>query len=264
MRSFAKCRNLATGALLSILLTSYAAARQQHSPAPAHDAGRSIAQPQSRRVLFSRAFVVDDRLSALRHEPDLQSEVIHRLRLGHPVFIINSGKAKADPRFCRVAVTRRTRGWILESALAVQGRAGEDQRIFKLIEHTSDGLDRIALCRLMLERFNQSQLIPRVLLLLGDEADRAAQTLTQRARKRLAEIDGENRNASVRDYFLNDAGLDRYSKLHVVFNFNELTSEYVYDGKAYEEVIRRFPNREEATLARQRIGLVKQKMARRD
>jgi hypothetical protein len=133
----------------------------------------------------------------------------------------------------------------------------------KLIESSGDGIDRIALCRILIERFPQSRLVPKAFLALGDEAERAAQTLSLRARKRLADAGGENGNASSRDYFMNDVGLDRYSKLHVVFDFNESTSEYVYDGKAYRELVRRFPDVEEAKLARERIELARQKMARR-
>ena len=133
----------------------------------------------------------------------------------------------------------------------------------KLIEGTKDGLDRISLCRLLIDHFGQSQLVPRALLLMGEEADRAAQVLTQRARKRLADASEQNSNASARDYFLNDVGLDRYSKLHIVFDFNEVTSEYVYDGRAYAEVVRRFPSHEEAALARQLIEAGKQKLAKR-
>src|ERR1041384_1561246 len=215
-----------------------------------------------RRPVFVKAYVVDDRLSTLRRDPGPQAEVIHRLRLGHPVYIIATAKA-GDVRYCRGAVTRRTRGWILESALALQGKAGEDRRIMKLIEGTKDGFDRVFLCRLLVERFSQSQLVARALVLMGEEADRAAQTLTLRARKRLSDASDENWNASARVYFLNDAGLDRYSKLHIVFDFNEPTSEYVYDGRAYRELIRRYPNSEEAGFARERIALVRQKMARR-
>jgi len=178
--------------------------------------------------------------------------------------IINTTKLKAGQhKFCRVAVTRRTRGWIHESALAVQGRAGEDQRIMMLIENASDGLDRIVLCRILIERFSKSGLVPRALLLIGEEAERAAEKLSQRARKRLAEVGGEKANADLSDYYLNDSGLDRYSKLHIVFNFNQSMAEYVYDGRAYRDVVKRFPDGEEARLARRRLELVSQKLARR-
>jgi len=255
-------RNAALAMLLLVVPSSHAAGQQDALPSRSDRAGATSTQ-SAKRPTFTRAFVVDDRLSALRREPRLQSEVIHRLRLGRPVYIIIFSKPKAEPRFCRVAVTRRTRGWILESALAAPGKTGEDRRIMKLIEGTKDGVDRISLCRLLIERFSQSPLVPRALLLMGEEADRAAQALTQRARKRLADASEENWNAKAREYFLNDVGLDRYSKLQVVFDFNEVTSEYVYDGRAYLEVVRRFPNHEEAGLARQRIEADKQKMAKR-
>lgn len=263
MNRYPQLRNDAAAMLLLLVLWSHAAGQEESKPnQPGSVATANTRQP-ARRITFSKAFVVDDRLSALRREPGLQSEVIHRLRLGRPVYIITSAKPKAEPRFCRVAVTRRTRGWILESALAAPGRAGEDRRIMKLIEGTKDGLDRISLCWLIIDRFGQSKLVPHALLLMGEEADRAAQVLTQRARKRLADASEETWNASARDYFLNDVGLDRFSKLHIVFDYNAITSEYVYDGRAYGEIIRRFPNHEEAVLARQRIEAVRQKMAKR-
>jgi hypothetical protein len=178
------------------------------------------------------------------------------------VYVVANARVN-EVRYFRVAVTRRTRGWILESALVLQGKAGEDQRIMKLIDGSKEALDRISLCRLLIEHFSYSPLVPRALLLTGEEADRVAQTLTQRARKRLADASEENWNASSRVYFLNDVGLDRYSKLHIVFDFNDSTSEYVYDGRAYGDLIRRFPNSEEAVQARQRIELAKQRMAGR-
>jgi len=222
----------------------------------------SATKTAAARVVYQKAFVIDDRLSALRREPGLQSEVIRRLRLGHAVYIVGGRSGAGQPRFCRVAVTRRTRGWIHSSALAMHGRAGEDQRIMTLIENASDGLDRIGLCRLLIERFGQSRLVSRALLLLGEEADHAAETLTQRARKRLAEVQMADATR-LGDYYLSDAGLDRYSKLHIVFDFNESIAEFVYNGRAYRDIVRHFPDREEATLARQRLELASRKMARR-
>jgi hypothetical protein len=262
MTHVTRIRSAAAPAFM-LMLFLFQPGQGQSKPAPA-DSENSVSQAPHKRLLYSKAFVIDDRLSALRREPGLQSEVIRRLRLGHTVYIVATSKPKADqPRFCRIAVTRRTRGWIHEAALAVQGRAGEDQRIMKLIENGADGIDRISLCRILTERFPQSRLLPKAFLAMGNEAERAAQTLSQRARKRVGDAGEENANASSRDYFMSDAGLDRYSKLRIVFDFNESTSEYVYDGKAYREVIRRFPEGEEAKLARERLELAKQKLARR-
>jgi hypothetical protein len=233
---------------------------QAQSPTQAPSATGYATPATPPRTNYLKAFVIDDRLSALRREPGLQSEVIRRLRLGRTVYIVSAGSGQN--RFCRVAVTRRTRGWIHSSAIAVQGRAGEDQRVMKLIETASDGFDRIGLCRVLLERFGQSRLVARALLLMGEEADRAAETLTQRARKRLAEVQVSN-STRLRDFYLSDAGLDRYSKLHIVFDFNEASAQFVYDGKAYRDIVRRFPEREEAILARQRLELASKKMAGR-
>jgi hypothetical protein len=213
--------------------------------------------PSTPAPAFKKAFVLDDRLSALRRKPDLQGEVIRRLRLGHAVYIVGTSKLLGgNPRFCRVAVSRRTRGWIHESALAVPGRAGEDQRILTLIEAT-EGTDRIILCRLLSQSFSHSRLLPRTMLLLGEEAERIAGTLGQRTRRRLAEVRGAV--ADPRDYYLSDAGLDRYSKLGVVFDFNESTAEFVYDGKAYRDLVKRFPKSEEAALARERLQAISKK-----
>lgn len=263
--NYGQVRNSARGILVSLALFANFEIASVQAPA------KTTPHPQQARTasaipihsLFTRAFVIDDRLSVLRRGPSAQSEVIHRLRIGRPVYIIASrNEVAGQSRFCRVAVTRRTRGWIPEAALAVTGRTGEDQRTMKLIEATRDGLDRIVLCRLLVERFNQSPLVPRALMLIGAEAEHVAETLMQRARKRLADV-GENSNASLRDYYLNDPGLDRYSKLRVAFDFNESIGEFIYDGKAYREVIKRFPKGEDAKLARQRLELTEQRVARR-
>ena len=234
--------------ILFFLMLASTAPAQSNAPASSNQPNR-----------FIKAFVVDDRLSALRRDADMQSEVIQRLRLGRQVFIIATKAGRSgSPTFYRVAVTRRTRGWIHQSALAVPGRRGEDERIMRLIETAADGLDRIAMCELFLERFARSPLTPRVMLALAHEADRAAYSLTRRARKRLAKLDEQ----SPRDYYLNDPGLDRYSKLRVKFDFNQATAGYVYDGQAYREIIKRFPASDEAKRARQRLDRAGQKLAR--
>ena len=163
-----------------------------------------------------------------------------------------------NPTFYRVAVTRRTRGWIHQAALTVPARPGEGERILGLIESATDSLERIALCKLFLEHLGRSRLAPRVLLALAQEADRAATSLSRRARKRLAKLNEDN----TRDYYLNDSSLDRYSKLRIKFDFNRSTTEYVYDGQAYREIIRRFPASPEAKRARQRLDRTEQKLAR--
>ncbi|HSB09916.1 MAG TPA: hypothetical protein VLM38_10560 [Blastocatellia bacterium] len=217
------------------------------------------ASEPARRPAYLKAFVIDDRISVLRREPTSQSEALRRLRLGHVVFVIQGNNASADSRFCRIAVSRRTRGWIHRSALAVERRAGEDKRLMRLIEATHDGVDRITLCRILIERFGRSPLVPRAFLVMGEEADRAAESLSQRARRRNPESTAVSPNVPWRDYYLNDPGLDRYSRLHIVFDFDEARSEYVYDGKAYREILKRYPNGQEAVVARRHLNDAREK-----
>jgi hypothetical protein len=242
--------------LLSVISTTFA---QSRSPRDKEPLDSSSPTP---RIRFTKAFVVDDRLSALRREADIKSQVIQRLRLGRAVFIIESkGGAIDQPRFYRVAVTRRTRGWIHESALALPSRSHEDERVMKLITDSRDGLERIALCRVFLQHFNRSPLAPRVLLAMAEEADRASLALSQHARKRLKDVD-ERGGAKLRDYYLSDSGLDRYSKLGIAFDYEPASYEFIYDGRAYREILKRFPRSAEAQLARKRLDSVEQRLAR--
>ncbi|HWP42547.1 MAG TPA: hypothetical protein VNO14_04880 [Blastocatellia bacterium] len=211
-----------------------------------------VAQSSAGTIRFIRAFVVDDRLSALRREPDLRSRVVQRLRIGREVFIygLRSGKG-GQPDFYRVALSRRTRGWIHRSAVAVPNRSGEDERVLRLAEEAENGFDRIVLCRLLSDHFKRSPLAALSLLRLAEEAERAAASLSARARRRLSGIDKDGLNA--RDYYLSDAGLDRYSRLGVGFDFDEAAARYVYDGQAYRDIIRRYPRTPEARIARARL-----------
>ncbi len=237
-----------------LLLISVPASGQtttQNSPVVSRIGSQNTSKTTPAIPTFKKAFVIDDRLSVLRRKPDLQSEVIRRVRLGHAVYVVGRSKViSGEPLFYRVAVTRRTRGWIHEAAVAIQGHPGEDQRILELIE-TSQGTDKITLCRLLCQSFSRSKLVARSMLLLGAEAERIAESLSQRIRRRLGELNSAA--APARDYYLSDAGLDRCSKLGVAFDFNESTGEFVYDGKAYREVTKRFPASREASVARKRL-----------
>ena len=214
------------------------------------------------RPRFIRAFVVDDRLSALRRDPDEGAPVLHRLHLARQVFLVES-KSRAESPYCRVAVSRKTRGWLHKAALVVPGRAGDDSALLKLIKSTVDPADRIVLCRLMDEHFKNSPLDKQSLLLLGEEADRVAKTLSKRANKRLAGLNSAALRARMRDYYVNDSSLDRYSRLSVRLKYNEESGEYVYDGSAYSAIIKRFPESAEAVIARQRLDKNREKLARR-
>jgi hypothetical protein len=212
----------------------------------------------------TKAFVIDERLSALRKRPDLKATLIRRLRIARPVFIIESRKSSLNhPPYFRVAVTRRTRGWIHQAALAVPGRAGDDLSILNLINSLEQGIDRISLCRIFLDNFSRSALTPRVMLALGREAETAAAELSRRAGRRLQSLNDFKPGHKLRDYYLSDPGLDRYNRLRVTFEFDHASRSYVYDGKAYREIIKRFPYSPEAALARERILSAERRLARR-
>ena len=236
---------------INTCLTTTVIAQSQKSSTTAGQSPTSWAAPEG-RVRFVKAFVVDDRLSPLRREPRTKGEIIQRLRLGRALYILESRKAtNSEPPFFRVAVTRRTRGWIHHAAVAVSSRAAEDARVIALIEEVRDGLDRITLCKLFLERFATSRFVPRALLLMAEEADRAATSLVARANRRIQGSGGHE--ISLSELYLNDAGLDRYSRLRISFDFDETAGRYKYDGKAYREILRRFPKSQEASVARTRL-----------
>lgn len=259
MRPTLKTRIL-LAAVLALPMTS-AAQTTTRKTGHAHQQSQSI--PSVRAARLVKAFVVDDRLSVLRRGADVRSQVVQRLRLGRPVYIIGSSSGVADqPKCYQVNVTRRTRGWIHNSAVAIPGRAGDDKRLLQLAENASDGFDRIALSLLLTDSFRSSPLVPKALLVMAAEAERVAPMLSQRAAKRVATIDQTTANASLRDYYLNDAVLDRYSKVRISFDFDEAAGQYVYDGWAYRAIIKRFPASEAAKTARERLELVEQQHAR--
>lgn len=247
----------------AVLTLSIASAAQTtiEKNGPAFQESHSTQSVRAPRLV--KAFVVDDRLSVLRREADVKSQVVQRLRLGRPVYIIGSRSGAATrPRCYRVAVTRRTRGWIHASAVSIPGQPGEDKRVLRLAENAGDGFDRITLCLLLIERFKSSPLVPNALLAMAAEAERVAPTLSERAAKRASSLDPRTANASLRDYYLNDAVLDRYSKLRVSFDFDEAAGQYVYDGWAYRVIIKRFPASEAAKTARERLVVMEQQLAR--
>lgn len=212
----------------------------------------------------TKAFVVDDRLSVLRKSPDLKSPIVQRLRIARPVFIVESRKASRNqPPFFRVALTRRTRGWIHQGAVAAPGRPGDDRRIFTLINSLDQGIDRMALCRIFLDHFPRSPLTPRVMLALGKEAEEAAIELSRRAARRLNSLGDSKAQADLRDFYLNDPGLDRYNRLRVTFDFDGASGSYIYDCRAYRDIIKRFPSAPEAAAARERILSAERRLARR-
>jgi hypothetical protein len=260
-----------TSLMIVLCFASIAVAQNAGSTTkPSTQSSAPPAAPKN-RVRFIRAFVVDDRLSALRRDADLKSPVMRRLSLGRPVYVIESQGAKNDqPKFYRVAVSRRTRGWIHDAAIAIPTRVGEDARALRLITErfsekatATEIFHRMLLCKLVIEKFSNSKLVPKAMILLAQDAERAASLLNLTAQKHPKKLHDEQARASLRDFYLSDASLDRYTRLGVHFDYLEKSGKYLYDGQAHRDLLKRFPNSEQAAQARKQLEITRQKLAQK-
>ncbi len=198
------------------------------------------------------AVVVEERLAALRATPQLNGRLVRRLGRGRLV-AIRSAKTNADGiTYFLVNVSSRTHGWIQREAVVSPARAGDDQRLVRLIER-SQGFDRISRARIFLDHFTRSPLRPEVLLLLGDSAEELAAHLSTDAARRRKDDPGEAPEFS---YYLNYTGLDRYNRRGVNFVFDKSTKRFHYDGAAWRELIRRFPKTPQAAEAKHRLTVL--------
>jgi len=198
------------------------------------------------------AYVIDERLAALRSEPKLEGDLTQRLSRGRAVQIIGN-RQTGGVMFYRVAVTRRTRGWLPADSLVSPSRVEDDARCLRLIRGSED-FDKIARASLFLQVFPRSMLRAQVLSLLGDEAEQFAQSLSREAGRRLVEKEMTAGGASRVIYFMNYNGLDRFNRIGVKFTFDEGTKTYRYDGAAWREIVRRYPNSAEAETARAKLA----------
>jgi hypothetical protein len=189
------------------------------------------------------AVVVEERLAALRATPQLNGRLVRRLGRGRMVAIRSAKKSADGITFFLVNVTSRTHGWIQREAVASPARAGDDQRLLRLIER-SQGFDRISRARIFLDHFTRSPLRPEVLLLLGDTAKEIAKQLSTDATRRLKDDPGEAPEFS---YYLN------YNRQRVGFIFDRQTKRFHYDGAAWRELIRRYPKTSQAVEAKKRL-----------
>lgn len=213
----------------------------------------SLAQTSRRAPgLGTRAVVVDERLAALRDEPSLSARLLQRISRGRMVSIVGQRRTPEGVTFYRVAVTRRTRGWLQSDAVVQPGRSGDDERLLRLIRSSED-FDRIVRARIFLDLFHRSPLRPTVLMLYAAEAEAAAVRLSRDAQRRLQEREMLASGAPVFSYFMNYNGLDRYRRQEIVFTFDAARKQYRYDGTAWREILRRHPQSPEATEARKRL-----------
>lgn len=201
------------------------------------------------------AIVADERLAALRSLPDPTARLVRRLSRGRFVSIRGATRSRDGLLFYRVAVTRRTMGWLQSDAVISPGRAGDDVRLVLLLTGT-DEYDRVARARIFLEAFPRSSLRPKALLIYAVAAEDAALRLSREAQRRFAR--GEfPAGAPEYSYYLNYSGLDRYNRQGVIFTFDRAAKQFHYEGWAWREIIRRYPNTEESKTARQRLDLSK-------
>jgi len=209
-------------------------------------------RPPAALVGGQHAVVVDERLSALRDAPRLTANLLQRLGRGRAVAIMGARRGADGLNFYRVAVTRRTHGWLQTEAIASPARAGDDEKLLRLI-HGSEDFDRIARARIFLDHFPRSPLRPAVLLLFGNEAEEAAVKLSRDAARRLDEREMAAGGAPVDSYFLNFNELDRYNRQGITYVFERAGKRFRYDGMAWREIVRRHPRSPEAVEARRRL-----------
>jgi hypothetical protein len=232
-------RSLTTAALIPCLLflTSHIAAQQPRRFAP--EGGQ-------------RAVVVDERLAVLRDAPDFAANLLQRMSRGRTVAIRGMKRSTDGVTFYRVAVTKRTNGWIQSEAVVSTVRKNDDERLLRLIQSSED-FDKVVRARIFLDVFQRSSLRPTVLMLYGEAAERAAQKLSRDAVRRLDEKEMAAGGAPVFSYFLNYNGLDRYRRQGLNFVFDPATRQFHYDGASWREILRRHPRSAEAEEARKRL-----------
>jgi hypothetical protein len=198
------------------------------------------------------AVVVDERLSALRTTPDFTGVLLRRIGRGGLVAVRGEKRSPEGIVFYRVNVTRRTTGWIQRDAVVSPSRAGDDDRLLRLIKGSED-FDRIARARIFLENFRLSRLRPQVLMIYAEAAEDAAARLSHEASRRLSENEMAAGGAPLFSYFLNFNGLDRYNRQGVTFVFDTREKKFRYDGESWQELVHRYPNSPEAVEARKRL-----------
>jgi hypothetical protein len=221
------------------------------------------AQQQRRRVPLTNrsAVVVDERLAVLRDGPDLSARLLQRMSRGRVVLILGAKRSGDGLAFYRVAVTRRTSGWLQTESVVSPGRADDDERLLRLIRGSED-FDRVVRARVFLDLFPRSPARPQVLMIYGEAAEAAAIKLSRDAVRRLDEREMAAGGAPLFSYFLSYNGLDRYRRQGITFSFNRATKQFHYDGESWREILRRYPRSPEAEEARRRLSALASEVSR--
>jgi hypothetical protein len=199
------------------------------------------------------AVVADERLAALRGAPDPSARLVSRLSRGRWVSIRGSSRTRDGLTFYRVAISRRRSGWLQSDAVVAAWRVGDDRRLSTLLE-AADEFDRVARARIFLGTFPHSPLRPTVLLTYGDAAEAAAAKLSREAERRFEKRELPPAGAPEFSYYLNYSGLDRFNRQGVTFSFDRSSKQFHYEGWAWREIVRRYPNSAEAAEARLRLN----------
>ena len=198
------------------------------------------------------AVVADERLAALRSVPEPTARLLRRLSRGRLVSIRGSSRNRDGLVFYHVIVTRRTSGWLQSDAVIASWHAGDDERLLRLIGGP-DEFDRVARARIFLDALPRSPLRPQVLLMYGDAAEEAAAKLSREAERRFERREIPAGGAPEFSYYLNYNGLDRYNREGITFLFDRTTRKFSYDGAAWREILKRYPNSPEAAEARKHL-----------
>jgi hypothetical protein len=212
----------------------------------------AIAQQRRAPEGGQRAVVVDERLAVLRDAPDFSANLLQRMSRGRMVAVRGAKRTSDGVTFYRVAVTKRTGGWIQSEALVSTVRKDDDERLLQLIQNSED-FDRIIRARIFLDVFQKSPLRPTVLMLFGEAAEKSAAKLSHDAVRRLDEKEMTAGGAPIFTYFLNYNGLDRYRRQGIIYVFDRATKRFHYDGASWREIVRRYPHSPEAEEARKRL-----------
>ena len=221
----------------------------------------AIAPAQAKRQVYvpgQRGVVFDERLSALRAQPNIKAPLQQRMRRGRIVGILGSTTGRDGVKFFRVAISRNTKGWVLADAVIRPNHGADAERLMRLIGETRDEFTKARLAKLYAAEFRTTRLAPKALMILGEAAEGAAERLSRDARRRVGSDDSDadlNEGLSKRDVMLNYVGLDRYNRIGVMFEYDAASDRIIYDGAAYRELTRRYPRSEEAIDARKKLEI---------
>jgi hypothetical protein len=210
------------------------------------------------QIIGSYGIVIDERLSVLRAEPSFFSREIQRMRIGRNI-LITGVKQNEGITFYRVTALPNYYGWVQSDAIVSKSVSGDDERLAKIVQ-AIDGFDQIELASMFLDTFSKSNLRPAMLLLYGDLIEDQARKLSTDANKKLVRREMAATVAPLHSFYLNYVGLDRFRKLDITFLFNVETKQFHYNGKSWDEIIKKFPLSQEAIEAKNRIQLLKEKL----